>query len=372
MNEPYNKYDLLGQVLGGESLQVFIDKLMAAEYNKIQWKRYFKWDTMKTSTKFDAMEAQVDLVPMASLIDFNSPKPKRATQGFELYSGKIPKMGHAYDLDEEDLRNMIVLVEQGGLPNAREVMDLMFNTVRKLVLGAHTRFNYMVFQGMSTGKIVIDANNNPDGGVLYTLDLRVPTANKKYAGYDNGVSAAWTDPTATPLTDLKDWVEYCEDNFLPTDIMRMTKSLYRTFSTHPNVIKDVRAYFANTNLTGGEVAMSQLRAYMNELGIPPIEIVDSKSGVEIDGQVTAVSGWDESNIAMCASGNVGLIKNARPMMVNDPSKRTATAEDGRIKIVEKNDNSLVTQAFEMECLGVPVLSAATKYSIFDTSTTTQW
>lgn len=372
MNEPYNKYDLLGQVLNGESLQKFIDGVMAAEYNKIQWKKYFKWDTMRTSTKFDAMEAQIDLVPMASLISMNSPKPKRATQGFELYSGKIPKMGHAYDLDEEDLRNMLVLAERGGENDINEVMDLFYNTARKLLMGIHTRFNFMTFQGMSTGKIVINTDNNPDGGVLHTVDLRVPTANKKYSGFNNGTSAVWTDPTATPLTDLKDWVEWAEDNFKPSDIIRMDKSLWRTFSTHPNVIKDVRAYFANTNLSGGEVAMSQLRAYMNEIGIPPIEIVDSKSGVEIDGVVNPIVGWDTSNMAMCAAGPVGLIKNARPIMVTDPSKRTATSEGGRIKVVEKSDDSLVTKGLEAECLGIPILAAATSYSIFDTSTTASW
>jgi len=372
MNQSYNKYDLLGQLLGSADLQGFVDKVMSTRHNVAKWKSYFAWDTMKIDDSFDAMEAEVDLYPMASLIDYDSPKPKRATQGITIYSGKIPKMGHAFELTEQDLRQMMVIINRGGAVSSREIFDLMYNTVNKLEFGAHARLNYMGFQGMSTGKIVVDSSNNPDGGVIYTVDLRVPSANKKYAGFSNGVSAAWTDPTATPLTDLKDWVEWAEDNYLPTDIMRMSKNLWRTFSTHPNVIKDVRAYFANTNLTGGVVANAQLRAYMNEIGLPLIEIIDERSGLQLDGVTTNVGAWDESNITLSAAGQVGLVKNAEPISVNDPSKRSAFTEGGRIKIVEKNDDSLITRGFEMEALAVPILSSAKQYSIMDTSQTTTW
>ena len=332
---------------------------------------FFSWDIPSYSTSFSAMEADVDLYPMASVIDVNSPKPKRATQGVSLWTGEIPKMGHGYDLTEKDLRQYLIMIQNGGTVAAGPIMDLFYNTVNKTEFGIHARLNSMAMEIVSTGSLLINNANNPDGIALSKIDMKVPVLNKKWAGWDNGTSAAWTDNSATPLTDIQDTLDYMDDNYLPYNVMYFEKTLWRTFMRHPNVVKEVNARKANTVSTS-PTTEAETVAYMLDMGFPKVVVIDEKSGLQTDGNTTNVSSWDQSNVVIAMEGGLGTIKNAYPISVNDPSKRTAFTQDNRIKIVEKNDDSRVTQGFEAECTAMPVLNAAKRLVIIDTSTTSTW
>jgi hypothetical protein len=370
MQQTLYKFDLLGQIMG-KSLQFFVDGVMASRYNKIQWDKFFEWDTPSYDTTFTAMEADIDLYPMASVIDVDSPKPKRATQGVELWNGQIPKMGHGFDLTEQDLRQYLIMIQNGGTVASKPVRDLFYNTVNKTEFGIHARLNSMAMEIISKGSLLINNANNPDGIALTKIDMKVPTVNKKYAGWDNGTSAAWTDPSATPLTDIQDTLDYMDDNFIPYDVMYFEKTLWRDFIRHANVMKEVNARKANAIATS-PTTDSETRAYMLELGFPPVVVIDEKSGLQTDGITTNVSSWDQSNVVIATFGALGKVKNAYPITVPDPSKRTAFTQDGRIKIVEKADDSRVTQGFEAEALALPVLDKAKYLVIIDSSTTTSW
>jgi len=370
MNQTIDKFDLLGQIMG-KSLQVFLDGVTATRYNKIQWTNFFEWDTMSNSTSFSAMEADIDLFPMASVIDTNSPKPKRAVQGVSLWNGEIPKMGHGYDLTEKDLRQILITLEDGGTVASAPVMDLFYNTVNKTEFGIHARINSMAMQIISKGSLLIDNANNPDGIALSKIDMKVPTANKKYAGWDNGTGAVWTGSTATPLTDLQDTLDYADDAGIPYDRFYFSKSLWRIFMRHPNVVKEVNARKANT-ITTSPTTEGETRAYMLDMGFPIVVVIDEKSGLQTDGITANISSWETANVVLAQAGTLGKVKNARPISVQDPAIRTAYSENGRIKIIEKNDNSRVTKGFEAECLALPVLDRAKYLIIIDTSRTTAW
>lgn len=372
MNQNIDKFDLLGQIMG-KSLQVFVDGVIATAYHKIQWTNFFSWDTMSYSTSFSAMEADIDLYPMASVIDMNSPKPKRAVQGVSLWNGEIPKMGHGYDLTEKDLRQHLVLIEAGGTVASKPIKDLFYNTVDKTVFGVHARLNSMAMQIVSTGSLLINNANNPDGLALSKIDMKVPADNKKYAGFDNGTAAAWTGATATPLTDLQDMLDYARENSIPTrgSVFYFSESLWITFMRHPNVVKEVN-YRKNNVTATSPTTETETRTYMSEMGFPPVVIIDELSGLQTDGVTSNVVSWDESNVTLAPIGDLGTVKNAKPISVQDPSIRTAFAEDGRIKIIEVNDNKRVTQGFEVECIALPVLEKAKYMVIIDTSRTTAW
>jgi hypothetical protein len=370
MIQQFNKFDLLGQYAGG-NFSAFVDNVMANRYNKPQWKNFFEWDFASISDTFEAMEAEVDLFPMASVIDVGAVKPKRSVQGVSMYGGKIPKMGHGYDLNETLLRQYYAIIAAGGTLASKPILDLFFNTINKVEFGIHARINSMAFMGMSSGHIILNSSNNPDGGVLIDLDLRVPTANKLYAGFDNGVDAAWTDNTATPLTDVQDVINYAIEHYMPADRLYMHRTLWLTFKTHPTVVAAVRGFYANTNTTG-VISEGQLKQYLNELGWPPITLIDEASGLQVDGVTSNVNSWDASNIVLTGAGIIGKVKNAVPIAVDDPAARISYTEGGRIKLVETFDITRNIQTIEAECLAMPILSTAKRHIILDTSTTTTW
>lgn len=373
MQTPLNQYDLIGQIAGSsKKLQTFVDNVVANRYNRPQWKDFYSWAPMTMSRSFSVMEAEVDLFPMASVIDTNAPKPKRALQGFSLYDGKIPKLGHSYDLTEDDLVEYYNIIEAGGVVSTQAILELLFNTVNKLEFGAHSRINSMGFAAMSTGHIVLDTTNNPDGGVIIDLDMRIPTANKKYAGFANGVSAAWTDPTATPTQDIIDVMNYCDDNNIPYNEMKMTKAKFRQYATHDNTVTLVNARKGIADSIGAPVTESDVKQFMSDMGFPEVRIVDEKSGLQTDGITSNVESFDTNNIVFSISGTLGEVKNARPIPNFDPAVREASSEDGRIQILQYFDGRAKTQGFDMECIALPVLNMAKKIVILDTSTAAPW
>lgn len=371
MQQTISKFDILGQVIG-QDMQKFVDNIVANRYNVVTWKQFFKRGNMDISDNFTVLESSKGLIPMASVIDANSPKPKRSVQGVNLWQGKIPMLGSAFDLTADDLRQYYILLKHGGEFNDKQLLDIFYNNLNKLEFGVHARLNSMAMMAVSTAHIILDSTNNPDGGVIIDLDMKVPASNKKYAGFGNGVSATWSDPTATPLTDLQDMLDYADDNNKPYDVFYMHKSLWRTFIRHPNVEKAVRGYIGNTTLTG-DVSIPQLKKYMSELGFPPIIILDEKTGLETNGIVASYTSYDESNVVLARAGTLGEVKFAEPITIKaDPAARYATTEDGRITLLQTFDAKRKVQSFESECLGLPVLTDPSNLIIFDSSKTTSW
>ena len=93
--------------------------------------------------------------------------------------------------NEQDMRNQQILAARGG--DIAAVSDIFFKNVDKLI-GAHARLNEMADQARSTGKIVVNITNNPDGVVSFVdVDLKVPADNKLKA---NPI-AAWIHSTLT-------------------------------------------------------------------------------------------------------------------------------------------------------------------------------
>jgi len=372
MQTPLNQYDLISQVFkGGNDFKLFVDNVVATSQNVAYWKNDFDWGTKGISRSFNVAEAEVDLFPMASVIDTNSPKPKRALQGFSLYDGKIPKMGHSYDLTEDDMVEYYSIIAAGGSIDGDGFLELLFNTVDKLVFGAHARINSMSDSAISTGHVILDTTNNPDGGIIKDFDMRVPIANKKYAGFDKGVDAVWSNDSSTPTQDIIDIQSYCTYNNIPCEVMRMSKAKWLRYSTHPNTVLLVNGRKGNGITSTAAISASDVRQFMIDMDLPEVKIMSGLAGLQTDGVTANLESWDTDNITFSGRGKFGQVKTATPIEVGDPSKHAYT-EGGRIQLIKYFNEKQKTQGFDMECLALPVLTTAKRVVILDTETTTSW
>jgi len=372
MQTPLNQYDLISQVFkGGNDFKLFVDKVYANSKNVAYWKNDFDWGTKGISREFNVAEAEVDLFPMASVIDTNSPKPRRALQGFSLYNGKIPKMGHGYDLTEDDMVEYLGIIAAGGSINGDDFLELLFNTVDKLIFGAHSRINSMSDSAISTGHIILSTTNNPDGGIIKDFDMRIPVANKKYAGFDKGVDAVWSNDSSTPTQDIIDIKAYCIGAGIACDIMRMTEAKFLRYYTHPNTIALINGRKGNGISATATVSKSDISQFMSDMGLPEVKIMSGVAGLQTDGITANIESWDTDNITFSGRGKFGQVKTASPIEMGDPSKHAYT-DGGRIQIIKYFNERQKTQGFDMECLALPVLTTAKRVVILDTETTTSW
>ena len=274
-------YALLG---GVKPMQVIVDAVNA-KYNNTAWKRDFVWGREQLDLNFNVLSSQVGIAAMAAVIDMNAPKPLRNVRGISHYGGSIPKFGHAFDVDETDMRNQQYLIANGGAYDPAVIADVFFGNIDKLIQGAHARLNNMAEQARSTGSIVVNGTNNPDGTPSYVnVDLRVPAANKKKAGFGQTTPAVWTDLTnGNPIQDLIDMVTYADDNGIQYGIFEMSKTLFNSFCMHPKVLAWVRSWNRIVDSVTPTFSPNDVKNAIVSYGLPPIVVNDNRQAVEIDG-----------------------------------------------------------------------------------------
>ena len=367
MNRELSFYNYLGQKDG---MQIIVDTVNE-RYNNTNWKRDFEWARPQWDLNFSVLAAEIGITPMAAVIDVNAPKPLRNVRGASFYGGSIPKLGHGFNVDEQDMRNQQILAARGGDVDIAAISDIFFKNVDKLIGGAHARLNEMADQARSTGKIVVNITNNPDGVVSFVdVDLKVPAANKLKAGFNQTVPAAWSDLTGSdPVQDLIDMVAYADDNFIPYGVIEMAKSKFNAFVSHPKVMAFVRARMdvgATYPVNRGDV-LSALSSFL-----PPIVICDAKFAVEVDGQAQSVTGgFDADNVILRPMSILGEVKNAMSVHTLAPSTAEtvrSTAEEGRFALLSTWKATELINHVELEALAIPTLSNPKALVILDTAT----
>lgn len=361
-------------LLGGETgIRAIIDTVNS-QYNNTNWKNHFKWGVQQMGLTFSVMTASSNIAPMASVIDVNSPKPLRAKKGFGGYGGSIPKIGHGFDNEEQELRNQQLFAASGGSYNISAVAELLFNDVDKLVQGAHSRINYMDDQLRSTGKVVIDVDNNPDG-ISIEVDYRVPAENFLKTGFANAPKLAWSDANANPVQDLVDMVKYADDNNISYDVFEMSKVLWNTFLMHPQVILWTRARMGlQTSAPTYPIGENDVRREIASFGsLPPFVINDTKYNAQTDGDDVIIKAFDEGNVILRPSGILGEMKNAISMHTLAPSTADnlrTTVEGGRIAILNQWDARKLINHIELEGYAIPTLSNPKNLLVLDTTEAT--
>jgi hypothetical protein len=225
----------------------------------------------------------------------------------------------------------------------------------------------MRHQAVSTGQFAITATNNPGGIANLTFDFGVPAANKKKAGGfgSTGTKYAWSDTTnSNPIGDLMDMVKFAKDNRIPVGNFEMSDALYTSFLFHPKV-KEKVALFLNananiSNLSNMLIGETALKAFMSELRLPAITVIDSL--VQVDKynaatravEYTDIRPFDEAVVVLRPAGQLGTIKAVEPIVLQDPAARIALFDGGRTVLTQTFDSKNRIQYIESELTALVV------------------
>lgn len=365
MNRAFSFYEILG---GEKPVKAIIDEA-AAKYDVVSWKGNYNWAEPQMGLTFNVLTAQMNNAPMASVIGVNDPKPLRSVGGYGAYGGNIPKIGHGYEIQEQTMRDEQIVFSRGGDVSVRAIANLLFKHSDSLIQGYHSRLNNFDDQLRSTGKVIVNVDNNPDG-ILLEVDYRVPTKNFLKAGFGLAPKLAWSDPNAKPIQDLIDMVKFADDNDIVYGVIEMTKTKWNQFASHPNVLTWVRQRMKLDPALGYPVTSSDVRAALVGFDLPPIVVVDHKQFAESDGFNTGVSGFNEGNVVLRPSGILGEMKCAVSMHTLAPSSPTSlrtSVEGGRIAILNKWMDTELINHIELEGYAIPTLSNPKNLVILDTT-----
>ena len=275
------------------------------------YQKYFGWAPAQQALNFTSIIGASRIEAAASIVNRSSEAPLRSRAELSKYQGEIPAIKEKFSMREADYRDFLALqtLSLDDASKKRQLLDFLFGDVQKAGNSAHKRLDIMALQAISTGKISLTVDNNPDGIVLKSdLDLLMPAGNKStVTGTEN---RKWINPsTATPLTDITTVVNTARASGRSFSKILMSMTQWLHFAKSAEVINSLISY--NQLQKGAAIAiLGKVNEYMQANLLPVIEIVDEVIGIEKDGVIGTLRPWKEGNISFIPNGQLGVIKNA--------------------------------------------------------------
>lgn len=281
----------LANYIDAENFGLLLDRTNE-KYNKALWKKYARWGTPTDDREWKQGQKQTPILVRASVLGTNSPKPHRNTQGWGVYTGTLPKIGHGFGINQDDMIEIRKHAKLSNLTFGESMLDCFVQNSSNMLGGIHAELNYMTLQAMSTGEI----HDVPVDGVPYDFKFPIPEENFVTPTADwftwttsGGQRVLVPNENADVVEDLMTFQEYYGDTLsLGLDHWKVSKKLLRMILTHPSVVS---AYKANKNFYNTEnvhVLRSDILSWLNdEMGIWPFEEIDYKSRHEKDGKPEA-------------------------------------------------------------------------------------
>ena len=290
----------------GTQLQPIID-LSLDRFAPTWYQRYFNFAPTQSTLSFTSVIGASRIEAAASIVDRSSGAPLRSRAELAKYQGEIPAIKEKFAMRENDYRDFLALQAMAVSDQVKkqQLLDMLFNDTVKAGNAAHKRLDIMCLQAVSTGKISLTVDNNPDGIVLKNdLDLLMPSGNKSQA------TVKWaTSATATPITDITTVINDAAAKGRTFAKILMSRANFLKFAKTKEVIDSLVSY--NVLAKGASVAtIGKVNEYLAANLLPEIEIVDEAIGIEKDGVTSAIRPFSELNVSFVPSGNLGEIKNA--------------------------------------------------------------
>ena len=275
-----------------------------AKYNAAIWRRYASWGTPSDDKEWSQGQKENPILVRASILGTHSNKPQRNGGGWKAYTGSVPKIGHGYSIDEDDLFMIRKNKNMQGVPASILMTDLVTDRSTAMIGGVHAELNYLTLQALSTGSI---KDVSVDGAAF---DYKFPIADSHYLKlakakewFKKSSGKITANETADPINDILDAQNVLTNELnLSVDHWKISKELFDRLVKHKSVVDKCVAranYFdkENVHLTDKEVA-----TFMHDMGVWMFDVVDYKSRHEVDGVSKAdAPAFDEHNLVACSS-----------------------------------------------------------------------
>lgn len=348
---------VFGSVADADTLQMMIDT-RADKFNTAWYTQYFDFALPQISLTYSSVLGNSVITPAASFVTRDGETPLRSRETLEAMSGKIPPIKVMRDLDEEQYRNYKVLQEMKAIKDQEkknQALKLIWDDTKYVTEAVDKRIDLTVAQAISTGKITITVDNNPDGIALGEIDLKMPDQNKVNADEN------WSDfANSKPLTDIVELVNAASDRGISFAKILIDGAAILQFMKSKETKETVGTFFglsaAARNSQTAPLTLDRINEYMTAAKLPVFEITDIRVPIEKDGVPTIIKPFEGSNLAFIPDGKLGEIKNALAMEEMEPVKNVIYAKKGRTLISKWNQNEPFKEWTKAELNAFPVVN----------------
>lgn len=270
---------------------------------------WFDWETPQMSLTADYVVGKYRIRFMATLLADESPTPLRRSDGFDVWTKEIPRVGHKFPMAARDYRKLMEIYENPRLSDAEKANSIrktLEHDIKDAYLGCKDVMDFITLTALSGWGVCqfTPSINNP-GGRKYEIDYMMSEDNKLVSAY------TWTDANAKagnvdPILQL---AMICSElrnrGIVPGEIL-MSQDLYFWLRNNERT----RLLVHGQDKSAQTVTKSQLDTLLEENEIPKITVVTRKMAVDKDGKRNSLTPWDKNFIAIKPEGKIGKIQPA--------------------------------------------------------------
>lgn len=280
-----------------------------ALFQKMYSDGWFTYNTPQMSLTAEAIVGKYNIRFMATLVGDESPTPLRRSDGFDVWTKEIPRVGHKFVMFARDYRKLMEVYENPRLKEADKVKQIektLTHDVQDAYLGCKDVMDFIVLMAFSNwGVAQFKPEINNPGGREYEVDYSMPDANK-LVSLLNWTTANTKAGKLVPILFLAALCSNLRDRGIEPGEILMSQELY----TWLRMDSTTRLLAHGSDKQAQVVTTSELNAMLTENQIPPITVVKRRMGISPDGQRKAIDPWNPNFIAIKPAGVIGEIQPA--------------------------------------------------------------
>ena len=378
-------YDIVGKGLAalgyvsdkeGSALTKFMNDQFAEKYNADSYFGALGFSVnpnIPLNPTYEQIEATIRPYTMATYVDIDSDGATKSTDGMTLKMGTLPTFKHEVVLSRKILREKMLLMDRLGGADAEienTVMDLLFDGLDDLIGGNYNTIKHQRHQVVSTGKLVIDAKNNPLG-IPLDIDFGVPSKNINTSTWYKKSSAVTQEDAVgksiMPLQLMKDVKRNAEHkDFAPLGHWEVSKTTWDDLLQMP-YFRQLYVMATRPDITSAENIASYgalltddvLKKFIEAQVGAPIVVIDDISVVESfdkgskSMKYNSIESFQEG-VLVYVPNDLGDVQFGKPVYMETPGARVGLYDGGRTLIRQVFNDETMTQVVKSEVTGLVV------------------
>jgi len=292
-----------------KTMQIMFDQ--ASLQNKILWEktyvdRWFTANLPQYGLTCEGIVGKYKLRFLASIIGNDSSTPLRPSDGFDTWSGEIPRVGHKFLMEAQKLRKLQEIYESPRLNDAQkfaEIKKTMISDFQEAYLGTKDAVDHIILRALSNGGVAdFTSTINPDGRV-YKVDYEMPEDNKLH------VATEWVDANIATVDIMLELGKAIYD-FAAKGVVFGEACMAPEIKYFMKRSALVKTAILGNDKSKGVVSDSAFDAYWAENGLPPITLITKQNAIQKDGERVTVDPWNHDMIVLKPAGTIGELQPA--------------------------------------------------------------
>lgn len=280
-----------------------------ALFQKMYCDNWFTYNTPQMSLTAEAIVGKYNLRFMATLIGDESPTPLRRSDGFDIWTKEIPRIGHKFPMNARDYRKLMEVYENPRISEAQKVKTIeksITHDMQDAYLGCKDVLDFIALKAFSGWGVAQfkPAINNP-GGREYEVDYCMPEENKMVSAY-NWNNANTKAGKVSPVLMLAAICAQLRNRGIEPGEVLMSQDLYYWL----RMDETTRVLVKGNDKKAQNVTKAELEDLLMQNEIPAVTVITRKMAIDKDGKRSAIDPWNHNFICIKPAGVIGEIQPA--------------------------------------------------------------